>query len=210
MTNACGIPHFDSPCHLESFTMSVYSWIWPALNARMTSGIDESAVDALAPGEVPSKLAEGESTVRNRADERASGVDRKCRDVGQELPPGIGFLEQVLLDVRRIEGRHRGVVGAHVVADRPKGPVAAEIADHRHNRIVLFVLPQQAEALLAREVAAPHTLTIGLDHQLAITRKSTAKPTANARGRKRIVQVRTAAEKRRIDVVQALQVVRRQ
>src|SRR5262245_4188758 len=42
---------FQASTHFDILTTSVYSWIWPELNARTTSGIEESAVEARAPGE---------------------------------------------------------------------------------------------------------------------------------------------------------------
>ena len=48
------------------------------------------------------------------------------------------ILEEILLDVRHVEGRDDGAVLAHVAADGAKRLRAGEVADDRHDQVPLL------------------------------------------------------------------------
>ena len=64
-------------------------------------------------------------------------VDRQRRDVPRELVEQP-VLEEVLLDVRHVEGRDRRAALADVAADGAQRLRAGEVADDRHDQVALL------------------------------------------------------------------------
>ena len=92
-------------------------------------------------------------TREERADERARRVERQRRDVVVGRAPDA-VLEQILLDVGRIERRHRARRRS-LLELLPNGAdrlVAGEVADDRDDRVALLEVAQRLVSILIREI----------------------------------------------------------
>ena len=74
-------------------------------------------------------------------------------DVGAEVAPDA-VLRQVLLDVRQVERRHGRAVILQVLADGAQRLRPGEIADERHEQVLLLEILQELEVLFVGQIAA--------------------------------------------------------
>src|SRR5688572_5875903 len=103
--------------------------------------------------------------VRDRTDERARRIERQRGDVRVEAVPVVALLEEVLLDIRRIERRYRRPALLQVAAHRTERLVAGEVSDEWNDDVSRLHALQHAEVRFVREIAAVRSLAVALEHQ---------------------------------------------
>ena len=102
-------------------------------------------------------------------DEHAVPIDGERRHVFEEGLPRSA-LEQILLDVRRVECDYRCVVVLDVAADCPNRFRTGEVSHQRHDQVVGFVLFQCLKVPLGFDEAMVVSVEIGLGHEFRIRR----------------------------------------
>src|SRR5262249_22299121 len=77
-------------------------------------------------------------------------------------------LEEVLLNVRRVEVVRRGTVVAQISSDGPNGLVAGKITHDRDQQVVSLELTQYPIIFFISQIAVVQTVQIGRLHQFGI------------------------------------------
>src|SRR5436309_8677219 len=93
------------------------------------------------PMEVGPELRRGavaRARVDQRPNENAVGVQRKHSDIRIEILPIVGAHKEILLDIRRIEGRHGCVVFAQVFTNGTERSRSGEVSNDRNDQITLL------------------------------------------------------------------------
>src|SRR5262249_2448865 len=111
--------------------------------------------------------------VEHGPDEHAIVVYGQLLDVFSEEVEDRA-VEEVLLDVRRVEGRHRQGVLSQVIADGGQRLGPAEVSDDRYDQVLLLHAADEVVIVHAGQEIAGLPVQVGLKRQVLERRKVTA------------------------------------